>query len=202
MKDVRPRMIAGAAQLLAQKGLQGASFAEVLELTGAPRGSIYHHFPEGKDELVTAALESVAEGVFARIGELGPTPVAVTEGFLGLWSDLLDRARLTAGCAVLAVSVAASGDLLAEAGSVFRRWTDHLTARLEATGLPADRARSFATMLIATAEGAVVMSRAERTRDPFDRVAATLTALAATLAATLATTLTTTPATTVAAGEA
>ena len=45
-------MIVGAARLLAERGLQETSFSEVLQRTGAPRGSIYHHFPEGKDQLV------------------------------------------------------------------------------------------------------------------------------------------------------
>jgi TetR/AcrR family transcriptional repressor of lmrAB and yxaGH operons len=54
-RDVRDRMIDGAIRLLAQRGLQATSFSEVLELTGAPRGSVYHHFPEGKDQLVSAA---------------------------------------------------------------------------------------------------------------------------------------------------
>jgi TetR/AcrR family transcriptional repressor of lmrAB and yxaGH operons len=175
VKDVRPRMINGAARLLAQKGLQGASFAEVLELTGAPRGSIYHHIPEGKDELVSAALDAVSEGTLARLGELERTPAAITDGFLALWSDLLDRARLTMGCAVVAVSVAATGDLLDHAGAVFSRWTDYLAGLLTEAGVDPAAATDFATMLIAASEGAVIMSRAQRTRAPFDRVSRLLT---------------------------
>ena len=55
---VRDNMIAGAARLLAQRGLQATSFSTVLAETNAPRGSIYHHFPGGKEELVTAAIEA------------------------------------------------------------------------------------------------------------------------------------------------
>ncbi len=184
MKDVRPRMINGAARLLAQKGLQGASFAEVLELTGAPRGSVYHHFPDGKDEMVTAALDAVSEGTLKRLGELDRTPVAITGGFLALWSDLLDRAKLTAGCAVVAVTVAATGDLLEHAGAIFSRWTGHLAGLLTEAGVAPDDAADFATLLISASEGAVIMSRAQRTRAPFDRVSRLLNAEAARLTAT------------------
>ena len=169
-------MINGAARLLAEKGLGGASFAEVLELTGAPRGSIYHHFPDGKDELVSAALDAVSAGTMARLGELERTPVAITEGFLSLWRELLDRARLTMGCAVVAVSVAATGDLLDHAGTVFSRWTDYLAGLLIEAGVDPAAAADFATMLISASEGAVIMSRAQRTRAPFDRVSRLLTA--------------------------
>jgi TetR/AcrR family transcriptional repressor of lmrAB and yxaGH operons len=176
VKDVRPRMINGAAQLLAQKGLQGASFAEVLELTGAPRGSVYHHFPNGKDELVAAALDAVSAATLERLGALDRTPAAITDGFLALWSDLLDRAKLTAGCAVVAVSVAASGDLLDHAGAVFSQWTSHLAGLLTEAGVGPEAAADFAALLISATEGAVIMSRAQRSREPFDRVGRLLTA--------------------------
>src|SRR6476661_8707421 len=131
----RDRMIDGAAVLLAKRGLQGASFSEVLEATGAPRGSIYHHFPGGKDELVAAALERVSDRTLARLTDFGGSAAGLTEGFLGLWRALLDRSALTAGCAVLAVSVAASDDLLDRAGTVFRDWTAHVAALLEEAGV-------------------------------------------------------------------
>src|SRR5258708_26004728 len=56
-ENVCDRLIDGAIRLVAQRGLQATSFAEVLELTGAPRGSVYHHFPGGKDQLVGAAVD-------------------------------------------------------------------------------------------------------------------------------------------------
>src|SRR5580658_10459280 len=63
--DVRTNMVKGAAGLLATKGVEGTSFAEVLAATGAPRGSIYHHFPGGKSELVHAALDLVSSRALA-----------------------------------------------------------------------------------------------------------------------------------------
>ncbi len=174
----RDRMIDGAAVLLAKRGLQGASFSEVLEATGAPRGSIYHHFPGGKDELVAAAIARVSERTLDRLTELGGSATSLTEGFLALWRALLDRSRLTAGCAVVAVSVAASDDLLDRAGTVFRDWTAHLAALLEEAGVPAVRAGPFAVLLISATEGAVVMARAQRDLAPFESVASTLMASA------------------------
>ena len=174
----RDRMIDGAAVLLAKRGLQGASFSEVLEATGAPRGSIYHHFPGGKDELVAAAIARVSERTLARLTELGGSATSLTEGFLGLWRALLDRSGLTGGCAVVAVSVAASDDLLDRAGTVFRDWSAHLAALLEEAGVAPARAASFAVLLISATEGAVVMARAQRDLAPFESVAATLTASA------------------------
>ena len=64
--DVRDRMVDGAMALLAQKGLHATSFSEVLSSTGAPRGSVYHHFPAGKEQLVAAAVDR-AGGVLIEL---------------------------------------------------------------------------------------------------------------------------------------
>jgi TetR/AcrR family transcriptional repressor of lmrAB and yxaGH operons len=175
-EGVRDRMIAGAVRLLAQQGLQATSFAEVLQLTGAPRGSIYHHFPGGKDQLVAAAVEAAGRQALSVLdGLAGESPERVTESFLGLWRLLLERTGNTAGCAVLAVTVATrDDDLLTRAGEVFRAWRARLTALFEAGGLPG--AEDFATTLIAASEGAVVLARAERSIAPFDAVAGYLLA--------------------------
>src|ERR1700755_891203 len=90
--DSRDAMVAGAARLLAERGLQATSFSEVLEATGAPRGSIYHHFPEGKDQLVSAAIEAAGDRAVALLDPLeGSTAREIAEAFLGLWREVLVR---------------------------------------------------------------------------------------------------------------
>ena len=121
--DVRTKMVKGAAGLLATKGVEGTSFAEVLAATDAPRGSIYHHFPGGKSELVHAALDLVSTRALAVMeSRRGSSAEAIVEQFLDLWRQLLDHSELTAGCAVLAVTVAGSDDdLLDHTGSDLSR---------------------------------------------------------------------------------
>jgi len=171
--DVRTNMVRGAAGLLATKGVEGTSFAEVLAATGAPRGSIYHHFPGGKSELVHAALDLVSSRALGVMDQMRGKPATeVVEGFLGLWRQLLDVSELTAGCAVVAVTVAgADVDLLEHAGMIFRDWTDHLAGLLVAGGVAEEQARRQAVMIIAATEGAVALCRAERSCQPFDVVA-------------------------------
>jgi TetR/AcrR family transcriptional regulator, lmrAB and yxaGH operons repressor len=176
VEGVRGRMIGGAVRLLARQGLQGTSFAEVLQATGTPRGSIYHHFPGGKDQLVAAALDMAGQDTIRGLAGLtGASPEQVTERYLGLWRELLVRSGTGSGCAVLAVTVAThSDDMLARAASAFRSWRDRLTELLAAGGHPAPAA--FAATLVAAGEGAVVLSRAERSLEPFDAVSAFLLA--------------------------
>jgi AcrR family transcriptional regulator len=179
---VRTKMVEGAVRLLARDGVEGTSFAGVLAATGAPRGSIYHHFPGGRTELLHAALDLVsARGLTAIETTRGQPPKIVVARFLDLWRELLNRSNLSAGCAVLAVTVA-SGDneLLDHAGTIFRTWTDLLAELFTVGGMKKPSARELAITVMAATEGAVAMSRAQRSRDPFDRTAAVLTRLAQT----------------------
>jgi len=177
--DIKQRMVDQAVRLLAMKGLQGASFSEVLEASGAPRGSLYHHFPGGKEELVLAAMVTAGDRALAFLDGLqGKSAADVTRSFLGLWRMVLERSNLGAGCAVVAVTVAAdSPALLDGAARVFGAWRECLAIRLAEGGLPAQQAPDIAALLISASEGAVALARAERSFEPFDRTARQLQAL-------------------------
>lgn len=159
--------------LLARRGLHATSFSEVLAATGAPRGSLYHHFPQGKEQLVGAAVDH-AGALLLGVLERGPAGSAeeVVRNFLAVWRALLTRSNCEAGCAVLAVTVATdSADLLAHATAVFRAWRERLAERLKQAGLAPSVARRFAMLLLASTEGAVVLSRADQSLEPFEAVA-------------------------------
>lgn len=173
MSGVRDKMIAGAARLLAQRGLQATSFSTVLAETNAPRGSIYHHFPGGKEELVAAAIAATQQHALSLIDrDTGAPAVEVTQSFLAAWRALLTYTDFETGCALVAVTVAGEGDALRQrTAEAFRAWQDKLARALQAGGLSADDAQSTATLLLAASEGAVVICRAEQDIRPFELVA-------------------------------
>jgi AcrR family transcriptional regulator len=171
--DSKEQMIEGTIRLLATKGLQATSFSEVLALTGAPRGSIYHHFPKGKNELIAAALEVSSERTLQLLEtQRGKPARAITEFFLDLWRKLLVHSQFQAGCSILAVTVAAdSEELRLQTASIFDAWQKKLTELYLETGMISDLASDFAFELISASEGAVVMSRAQQSLIPFETVA-------------------------------
>jgi AcrR family transcriptional regulator len=175
-RDSKEEMVEGALKLLATKGLQATSFSEVLSLTGAPRGSIYHNFPRGKEQMVSDALKLSEDRTIEAIKKLaGKNPTEITEGFLELWRQLLTYSNYTAGCSAVAVTVATdSKELLDSATSIFRSWQHTLTDLFKSAGLSLEESKQFATTLIAASEGAVVMSRAEKSMIPFESVAKSL----------------------------
>ena len=100
--EVRRRMVATAVRLLAENGPGGASFGDVLKASGASRGSTYHHFPDGKREMYTAALDLASGRAFAALeGVSGRPAVEVVEAFFAMWRSLLTTTDLRLGCAVL-----------------------------------------------------------------------------------------------------
>jgi TetR/AcrR family transcriptional regulator, lmrAB and yxaGH operons repressor len=183
--EVRARMTSTAARLLAEKGPPGASFGDVLRASGTPRGSTYHHFPQGKKEMYAAALDLASQRAFDSLDDVrGASAVAIVERFFGMWRALLDRTDLKVGCAVLAVAVAGDDqDNIDHAGYVFTTWRAHLTSLFEGAGLTAHRAEMLAATALASAEGAVAIARAENSISGFDLVATQVTDLARSLSA-------------------
>ncbi len=119
--------------------LQSTSFSEVLAHTGAPRGSVYHHFPDGKGTQRSSAQRSTLPGAFL-VGALeqkaGASAEATTDHFLAIWRAVLTRSDCGAGCAVLAVTVATDApELMAHATEVFRSWRTRLGTLLQQGGL-------------------------------------------------------------------
>jgi len=94
--DARQKMIQSAVTLLATRGLDGTAFSDVLAHSGAPRGSIYHHFPDGKDQLVSEALGFAGEYAVAWVARYAqtarrPTPSGLFAHLLEYWRRELTR---------------------------------------------------------------------------------------------------------------
>lgn len=177
----RGRMIRGAAQLLRERGYTGTGFREVIALTGAPRGSIYHHFPGGKAELAEEAVDYV--GGLARQAIEGSLddgePVAALRAFVELWRADFERSGFRAGCPILAVAVEnheGAPELLDAADRAFGRWRDAFAGSLRSAGVPAARSRRLAGLVVAAIEGAIALSRAQRDSAPLADVARELEA--------------------------
>ncbi len=179
--DARQKMIESAAVLFRERGVQGTSFADVIERSGAPRGSIYHHFPGGKSQLAQEttqwAGEFIIAGTVAALAEDDPVRAIVVQQ--RQWTKILRGSDYAAGCVIVAATLDGDGDaaLRATAAAVFADWEDVLTAALRRRALPAARARSLATLIITSIEGAIIISRAERSTRPLERVSGELEAL-------------------------
>ena len=103
----------------------------------------------------------------------------MTQAFLAFWRGVLIGSDFESGCPVLAVAVSApDGALFDKAAEVFGSSMSNLTDLLVASGVPRADAEDFATVLVASAEGAVVLARLQRSTRPLDLVGESLLARA------------------------
>jgi TetR/AcrR family transcriptional repressor of lmrAB and yxaGH operons len=174
----RDKMVRSAAALIASRGVTGTSFSEVLADSGAPRGSIYHHFPEGKRQMAQDAVSWTAARVLAYLGAIPPeSGRQVLDAFVGLWRQVVQSSNGSSGCALAGVALDTfddEGGLLAVVRVAFRSWVAALAERLTAAGVPPDSAEPVALTALAAMEGALILCRAEGSVGPLDAVAAQL----------------------------
>ncbi|HEY0870048.1 MAG TPA: TetR/AcrR family transcriptional regulator [Acidothermaceae bacterium] len=172
--DSRASMVRSAAALISSRGVSATSFADVVSDSGAPRGSIYHHFPDGKRQLTEDAVRWTSGRVLAYLRS-GPTdsPAQVLTRFIELWRQVVVSSGGSAGCVVAGVAVDTVDDapMLEIVRATFQSWVDALAEQLTAAGLPPDRAAPIAQITLAGMEGALILCRAEGSTAPLDIVA-------------------------------
>lgn len=168
-------MIVSAALLVREKGARATSIDDVLQHSGAPRGSVYHHFPGGRDELLLEATRYAGGFVRAAL-EGGPAgdPLAALDAFLaGYRTSLIDH-DFRPGCPVAAIAIEApepgGEDLIGAAAEAFADWERAIAGWLTIAGVDATRAAELATVVLASLEGALILCRARRDIAPFDVV--------------------------------
>lgn len=173
--STRTRMLVSAVEVLRERGAAGVTIDEVLSRSGAPRGSVYHHFPDGRNQILAEALQLAGNTigtVIDRDAEGGGLPLVRT--FVEFWERLLADSDFTAGCPVVAAAIGPLDDepqLTEAAGEIFGRWRAALTRAFAADGFDRPDAASLAVMCIAALEGAVVLCRSSRTAEPLRDVA-------------------------------
>lgn len=177
----RESMVRSAALLIGAQGLTATSFSEVLADSGAPRGSIYHHFPDGKRQLARDAIDWISGEILAYLEAEPPaSPAAVLDRFVALWRRSVLASPGAAGCPVTGVLIdsGTSDPALTAAGrDAFRAWTGLLARQFETAGLLGGQAASLALTTLAALEGALILCRAEGGPGPLDVIAAELARL-------------------------
>jgi TetR/AcrR family transcriptional repressor of lmrAB and yxaGH operons len=173
--DSKGKTLAAAVKLFRRQGYHGTALHDILAAGGSPRGSLYFHFPGGKQEIGEAALALAGEAVRQAIAHVAETSESA-EVFLkrvarGMAADL-EKSNFTEGCpiATTALETAAQSDVLAAATrAAFRKWESEIARGLQRFGMTPDVADSTATAVLSQLEGALLLARTYRSLAPMQR---------------------------------
>lgn len=161
-------MIAGAADLVRMHGVHAAGIRQVVAHADAPRGSVQHHFPGGKDQLIAEAVAWAGRHTEVAIRDAEPSQLIPK--VCGYWRKSLRDTDFLAGCTVFAAAVDGSDPVREAIDAAVTSWRDALVAKLDGVPEPA----RLATLILTAVEGAILLARAQRSVAPLDDVEAEL----------------------------
>jgi TetR/AcrR family transcriptional regulator, lmrAB and yxaGH operons repressor len=173
--DSKARTLAAAATLFRQQGYHGTALHDILAAGGSPRGSLYFHFPRGKEEIGEAALKLSAEAVrqgIAKAAEASESAEIFLVRMVRGMAAELERSDYKEGCpiATTALETAAQSEVLGAATrTAFQKWELEIKRGLFRFGMPAGDADLVATLVLSQLEGALLLARTYRSPEPLRR---------------------------------
>jgi TetR/AcrR family transcriptional repressor of lmrAB and yxaGH operons len=183
ISDARRRTLETAAHLFRRQGYHGTPVSQILEKGGAPRGSLYFHFPGGKEQIAAEAVEIASaemEALIVRARQRSSTPVEFVGRISGGIARWLERSGYIEGCPIATVTlelVPAVDDVAAAVRAAFQSWTALIGEGLTELGLPGQRAEGLALLAVTAIEGGLLLSRAEQSTTALRRVREELMAI-------------------------
>ena len=181
--DSKGKTLAAAVGLFRQQGYHGTALHDILVAAGSPRGSLYFHFPRGKEEIgenaLTLAGEAVRQGI-AQAAEASENAEIFLVRIVRSMAADLERSDYKEGCpiATTALETAAQSEALGAASrGAFQKWELEIKRGLFRFGMPAGAADLTATMVLCQIEGALLLARAYRSTEPLRRAEQAVTLL-------------------------
>jgi TetR/AcrR family transcriptional regulator, lmrAB and yxaGH operons repressor len=173
--DSKGKTLAAAAKLFRQQGYHGTALHDILAAGGSPRGSLYFHFPKGKEEIGSTALTLAGEAVRQAIAKAAETSenaeMFLTRVIRGMAAEL-EKSGYKEGCpiATTALETAAQSEVLGAASrNAFQKWELEIKRGLFRFGMPAGEADLAATLVLSQLEGALLLARTYRSLEPLHR---------------------------------
>ncbi len=161
--DNRERLLQEALLLFRRHGYHGVGVSDILKAAALPKGSLYHHFPGGKDQIAVEVIARVTDSALALIDH---APAHTTAQRVRRAGTQMQKWMLRTGGGTLALlaSFAADGDarpvVRAAVNDAYQRLAACLTAYLKADGLPSRVAQERAFLVLALLEGGGLTSQA------------------------------------------
>ena len=175
--STRDKLIYAMADALQRKGLHGVGLNELLEVAGAPKGSLYHHFPGGKSELAVAAIEHISQridGLFAQLFSQQADPLKALHHWLQGALQQLENSQFERGCPLATIALESGPEdveIRAALQRSFATVRQALSQQLHQYGYPSEQADNLAALFVALYEGGLLQARVAGSSEPLKRAA-------------------------------
>ncbi|MEX6501867.1 TetR/AcrR family transcriptional regulator [Pseudomonas zhanjiangensis] len=175
--NTRDKLIAAMADALQRKGLHGVGLSELLEIAGAPKGSLYHHFPGGKSELAVAAIDHIGRRIdeqFSQLFRRHGDPLAALHSWLQTALSQLEDSRFERGCPLATVALESGpedAEIRAALQRIFAAVRLSLSQQLQQHGHAPESATNLAALFVALYEGGLLQARVAGSSEPLRRAA-------------------------------
>ncbi len=177
MTSARDQIIEKTCELLELQGYHATGLNQIIRESGSPKGSLYHYFPGGKEELAVEAVTHVGALVNQRIrNNLAQTDDAAEaiRSFIQTIAFSVEQSEYRAGGPIttIAMETASKSSRLRETcAQIYEEWQAAFAEKLQASGIAAPRSDRIAALIIASIEGGVILCRTSQTPKPLQQVA-------------------------------
>jgi TetR/AcrR family transcriptional regulator, lmrAB and yxaGH operons repressor len=184
VSSAREDMLSAAVELFRARGYEGVGVAELLEKSGAPRGSLYFHFPGGKEQIGAEVVERVGAEVAGRFRGLNESGVDLRTFIEMIFKTTARESKsrdFKASCPLCAIATgfgATDLKLMVAVREAFNSWEAEIRNAAIARGMSEANAGVFASALLCAMEGAFVIAKAQGTSAPHVNASRAIQALA------------------------
>jgi TetR/AcrR family transcriptional repressor of lmrAB and yxaGH operons len=183
MSNAREQILQATCDLLEKQGYYGTGLNEIVKESGAPKGSLYYYFPEGKEQITAEAVlqsgQATSERIRAGLRLSNNAPKAIHD-FILLIAENVERSGFAAGSPLTAVAMETatrSERINAACREAYGMLEAAFREKLLESSFPKTRAEELATFIVASVEGGIILSRVSHTADPLRLVAKQLKSL-------------------------
>ncbi|NJK56847.1 MAG: TetR/AcrR family transcriptional regulator [Pleurocapsa sp. SU_5_0] len=165
----KAKAIAAIAELFREHGYHGTSYAQIIKASGLGKGSLYHYFPGGKEDIAKAVLRQIdcwfEENIFAPLDTNNKPEIVLGEMFTTVDTYFASGQRI---CLLGSFALYdAKEPFSSEIKSYFQRWIQALSSYLQKQGLSAKESHNLACGVMVAIQGGLVMAQAIDDTDIF-----------------------------------
>ena len=177
MSNAREQILQTTCDLLEKQGYYGTGLNEIVKKSGAPKGSLYYYFPEGKEQITAEAVLQSGQRTSERIRDgltASSNASKAIHDFILLIAENVERSGFAAGSPLTAVAMETatqSERINIACREAYGMLEVAFLEKLLESGFPKTKAEELATFIVASVEGGIILSRVSHTADPLRLVA-------------------------------